>query len=415
MRILLKPYLHRLKVYSSVKTYSYVKCAGTTQASVRKNASDICVWWTRLSDVPWQDVTELYQALIPEEELAHIYLAQEHSSLRQERLTSKVLSRACITSFLGGQTDLKSLKFGKGAHGKPFLIKPEIKEGLQYNVTHTKGMAGCIVNSSCPVGIDVELLSRRPAHLMKLAKRRLSDLEYSALAAGSNEEERAHMFMMLWTLKEAFVKCRGLGINATPGLKGFSVSLGHPLLDESALNALCSAIPALRSCHHQQLVEINLVLHGQYNDGDGPLASKMVLETSCLTTSGSEGRSPLSDATIEDIHGRHCWKFLLMQPSEEHVAAICLEESCSPWGPGINDSKCIFNHDQRLDFEGRAFCSSPTSAIKTINEGDPLVGALSSQPRPKLSFFECVPLLWERPAQLDTLKILGASEHFLST
>ena len=29
--------------------------------------------------------------------------------------------------------------------------------------------------------------------------------------------------MRIWTLKEAFVKCRGMGINASPGLRGFSV------------------------------------------------------------------------------------------------------------------------------------------------------------------------------------------------
>lgn len=37
--------------------------------------------------------------------------------------------------------------------------------------------------------------------------------------------ERAKHFVQLWTLKEAFVKAVGRGINAAPGLKGFSVVL----------------------------------------------------------------------------------------------------------------------------------------------------------------------------------------------
>lgn len=35
--------------------------------------------------------------------------------------------------------------------------------------------------------------------------------------------QRAALFMQLWTLKEAFVKAKGIGISAPPGLKGFSI------------------------------------------------------------------------------------------------------------------------------------------------------------------------------------------------
>jgi phosphopantetheinyl transferase len=34
---------------------------------------------------------------------------------------------------------------------------------------------------------------------------------------------REQLFMALWCLKEAVVKANGTGINAPPGLKGFSV------------------------------------------------------------------------------------------------------------------------------------------------------------------------------------------------
>jgi phosphopantetheinyl transferase len=37
---------------------------------------------------------------------------------------------------------------------------------------------------------------------------------------------REQLFMALWCLKEAVVKASGTGINAPPGLKGFSVGEG---------------------------------------------------------------------------------------------------------------------------------------------------------------------------------------------
>jgi hypothetical protein len=42
--------------------------------------------------------------------------------------------------------------------------------------------AGCAISPHSPVGLDVEMLSRKPNQLLKLAKRRLSPLEYEALA-----------------------------------------------------------------------------------------------------------------------------------------------------------------------------------------------------------------------------------------
>jgi phosphopantetheinyl transferase len=39
----------------------------------------------------------------------------------------------------------------------------------------------------------------------------------------TDADERQELFMALWCLKEAVVKAKGTGINAPPGLQGFSV------------------------------------------------------------------------------------------------------------------------------------------------------------------------------------------------
>lgn len=45
----------------------------------------------------------------------------------------------------------------------------------------------------------------------------------------STAAERQELFMALWTMKEAVVKAKGTGINAPPGLKGFSIGVLHVL------------------------------------------------------------------------------------------------------------------------------------------------------------------------------------------
>lgn len=48
-------------------------------------------------------------------------------------------------------------------------------------------------------------------------------LSCSVHAAEAGEAAQAAAFVRLWGLKEAYVKARGTGINAPPGLKAFAL------------------------------------------------------------------------------------------------------------------------------------------------------------------------------------------------
>ena len=62
-------------------------------------------------------------------------------------------------------------------------------------------LSGCAVAPCGPVGLDVELIARRPQHLLALARRRLSALEYEAL---SGQEAAAagdtRLYWALWQM-----------------------------------------------------------------------------------------------------------------------------------------------------------------------------------------------------------------------
>ena len=89
---------------------------------------------------------------------------------------------------------------------------------LHFNVSHTDGLVVCLVSTEHEVGVDVELFSRAPK-LLELAPTVFAPRERAALAAlpGAAQAGRA---VTLWTLKESYIKARGMGL-ALP-LDGFA-------------------------------------------------------------------------------------------------------------------------------------------------------------------------------------------------
>jgi 4'-phosphopantetheinyl transferase len=71
------------------------------------------------------------------------------------------------------------------------------------------------------VGIDVEALSRAPFEA-DIAERVLSPSEL-AILRGTMADEQSYTFLRFWTLKEAFIKATGEGLNRP--LESFSFSL----------------------------------------------------------------------------------------------------------------------------------------------------------------------------------------------
>lgn len=92
----------------------------------------------------------------------------------------------------------------KGKYGKPSLAEhPDI----YYNLSHADGIAACIV-SVRECGIDCESVREVRPNVMKRA---FSEAE-RRLVDETPEDKRNLMFSRLWTLKEAYVKMRGVGI-----------------------------------------------------------------------------------------------------------------------------------------------------------------------------------------------------------
>jgi 4'-phosphopantetheinyl transferase len=111
--------------------------------------------------------------------------------------------------------DPAAWSFAAGEHGKPRIAAPPVEPALWFNLSGTRGLVACAVSPATPtIGVDVEVVEPM-ADMLDVAAQFFSGAEVEALRA-LPAQDRAERFFMLWTLKESYVKARGLGIAAMP-------------------------------------------------------------------------------------------------------------------------------------------------------------------------------------------------------
>ncbi len=102
-------------------------------------------------------------------------------------------------------------RFVAGPFGKPAISYPADYADLQFNISHTRGLAACAVALNCPVGVDVEAITRQTDCAM-LAQTVFSARELAAWRATAPDLQQRDFFRY-WTLKEAYIKACGLGLS----------------------------------------------------------------------------------------------------------------------------------------------------------------------------------------------------------
>lgn len=136
-----------------------------------------------------------------------------HRRFRYDRdrllfLIAHALKRATLSEF--GNRRPGDWRFRTNEHGKPFLDPEEGDPPLRFNLTHAAGLAACVVCRGTEVGVDTEHLGRVTAP--GLAGRFFAPAEQAQLV-GLDGGERRRAFFDIWTLKESYVKARGIGVS----------------------------------------------------------------------------------------------------------------------------------------------------------------------------------------------------------
>jgi 4'-phosphopantetheinyl transferase len=127
--------------------------------------------------------------------------------------------RTLLGAYLGKSPE--SLKFIYGPQDKPALETQDPSFPVNFNLSHSHGLAVYGFALAREVGVDVELI--RPEFTGDdIAERYFSSRELTELRA-LPQDLRAEGFFNCWTRKEAYVKARGEGLQIP--LKDFDVSL----------------------------------------------------------------------------------------------------------------------------------------------------------------------------------------------
>ena len=108
--------------------------------------------------------------------------------------------------------------------GRPVLSGSP--EGWHLSLSHSHGLSACATRAGSPVGVDLEPCTRHP-QWQKVARRWFSPVEQEWLF----REDDPNTFLKVWTLKEAWLKARGLGLRIPLDAFSFSLAGRHPAIE----------------------------------------------------------------------------------------------------------------------------------------------------------------------------------------
>ncbi len=179
------------------------------------------LWIARPSEIRDPELLAAYDDLMTADEREKV----SRFRFEKDRHTS-VVTRALVRTSLSRYADVspEDWRFVANQYGRPEIDEPREARALRFNLSHTDGLVVCLVSRGRDVGVDVEDRTRG-GNLLDVADRFFSPLEVKALRALPLEEQMDRFFLY-WTLKESYIKARGMGLSIS--LSAFSFELDSP-------------------------------------------------------------------------------------------------------------------------------------------------------------------------------------------
>ncbi|MBX3620774.1 MAG: 4'-phosphopantetheinyl transferase superfamily protein [Rhizobacter sp.] len=136
------------------------------------------------------------------------------------------VTRALVRSVLSRYAPLvpEAWRFEPTSYGQPLIVNPQPEaQSLSFNLTHTSDLVVLAVTRGRALGVDTENTTR--GAMLDVADRFFAPSECEHLR-DLPAEAQATRFFELWTLKESYIKARGMGLSI--GLGKFAFDLRTP-------------------------------------------------------------------------------------------------------------------------------------------------------------------------------------------
>lgn len=198
----------------------------------------IDLWCAFFDEVQDCRLLERYRELLTEEERRQqarfVFPADRH-----RYLVTRALVRTTLSQYAPVAPEQWS--FSPNPFGRPEIANDDAASGrVSFNLSHTKSLIVLGVTCDNALGVDVENVHVRRA-ACEVADRFFSPVEVGALRALPPEGQHQRFFEY-WTLKESYIKARGMGLSIPldqfhfnfQGERQVSISLAPELNDRSA-------------------------------------------------------------------------------------------------------------------------------------------------------------------------------------
>jgi 4'-phosphopantetheinyl transferase len=181
-------------------------------------AGEVRVWIAAPDTITSPEILARYEQLLDTDEQER-YRRFKFDRDRKEYLVAHALLRQSLSQC--APVAPAAWRFQRNTYGRPEIRVGTGDSRLRFNLSHTRGLSACAVTQDFDIGIDVEWRNRQvnPEELMDLV---FSPAEAKALRSLPLPDQ-SQRFFVLWTLKEAYIKARGMGL-ALP-LDKFTFSL----------------------------------------------------------------------------------------------------------------------------------------------------------------------------------------------
>lgn len=181
-------------------------------------AQEVHVWYaapTQLLDRIGLDIALRW--LTPDEQ--HVLGQFRFERDRSVYLATRALVRSVLSNYHPFAPE--RWRFARDDYGKPSVVG--IENAPSFNLSNTDGMVVCAVARGGQVGVDAETVAASAP--LEVAEHVFAETECSELAALEPELQRDRFFE-LWTLKESYLKARGVGLSGSLKTFWFSFSQG---------------------------------------------------------------------------------------------------------------------------------------------------------------------------------------------
>jgi 4'-phosphopantetheinyl transferase len=129
---------------------------------------------------------------------------------QHDYLTAQALCRTTLSRY--APVHPSEWKFERCLHGKPRIAQPDRFESVRFNLTHTDGLAICLVSRVGEVGVDAEEMSSNVDGAL-IARHFFSRSEQAWFESLPARQRPGWIFAQ-WVVKEAYLKGTGTGLDA---------------------------------------------------------------------------------------------------------------------------------------------------------------------------------------------------------